>query len=106
MLQGFVQPDLLMPGFFTLLIAGWMLGLGYQRTGTLYFSIGLHAGWIFWLKSYNVLTAPAPGANVWIWGTSKLIDGWLALVVLAAAGALMLRAHSRTADPACRTVPS
>jgi membrane protease YdiL (CAAX protease family) len=106
MLQGFVQPDLLMPGFFTLLIAGWMLGLGYQRTGTLYFSIGLHAGWIFWLKSYNILTAPVSSANVSLWGTSKLIDGWLALGTLAAAAVLMRGTQGRTRDPACRAAPS
>jgi hypothetical protein len=49
----------------------------------LYLSIGMHAGWIFWLKFYGVVTTARPGANTWFWGTSKLIDGWLALIVLS-----------------------
>ncbi|MCX6896715.1 MAG: hypothetical protein NTZ16_14740 [Verrucomicrobia bacterium] len=82
MLAGFVDAQKLLPGFFSLTVAGALLALAYQRTGGLYFSIGLHAGWIFWLKSYGFLTATAPGANAWFWGTGKLIDGWLAFFIL------------------------
>ena len=71
-----------MPGFFNLTLAGVLLALAYQRTGNLYFSIGLHAGWIFWLKSYGAFTKDVANANVWLWGTGKMTDGWLALVVL------------------------
>jgi uncharacterized protein len=70
------------PAFFTLFVAGAILALAYQRTGALFFSMGLHSGWIFWLKSYGFLTGPAPGASPFIWGTDKLIDGWLALPAL------------------------
>ncbi len=83
MLRGFVNFQMLVPGFFSLTLAGVLLGLAYQRTGNLYFSIGLHAGWIFWLKSYGAFTAAAPGASAWFWGTGKMIDGWLAFFVLA-----------------------
>ncbi len=83
MLRGFVDVSRLIPAFFSLLLAGWILGLAYHRTGSLYVSIGLHAGWIFWLKSYAFLTREQPGANVWIWGSGKLIDGWIALLLLA-----------------------
>ncbi|MBI3191079.1 MAG: CPBP family intramembrane metalloprotease [Pedosphaera parvula] len=91
MLQGFIELERLVPGFFNLTLAGVLLGLAYQRTGTLYFSIGLHAGWIFWLKSYGFLTGEIAGANTWLWGTGRLIDGWLALFVLA--GALVFANH-------------
>ncbi len=74
----------LVPAFFTLFVAGACLALAYQRTGALYFSMGLHAGWIFWLKSYKLVTQTAPGSSSAFWGTDKLIDGWLALIVLAA----------------------
>jgi membrane protease YdiL (CAAX protease family) len=67
------------------LFAGILLGLAYQRTGNLYFSIGIHAGWIFCLKLYGTLTADLPHAGSWFWGTGKLIDGWLAFLVLVAA---------------------
>lgn len=81
-LSGFVEVDALLPGFFTLTVAGMILALAYYQTGTLYFSIGLHAGWIFWLKFYGFLMSSQPAVNTWFWGTAKLIDGWLALIVL------------------------
>jgi len=83
MMRGFAAVEQLVPGFLNLTLAGMILGSAYQRTGTLYGSIGLHAGWIFWLKTYGFITAETPGANVWFWGSSKLIDGWLAFLILA-----------------------
>jgi len=82
MLGGFADFYALVPGFFSLTLAGILLGLAYQRTGNLYFSIGLHAGWIFWLKIYGAFTANLPHAATWFWGTGKMVDGWLALWVL------------------------
>jgi membrane protease YdiL (CAAX protease family) len=83
MLRGFVEWERLVPGFFNLTVAGMILALAYHRTGTLAFSVGLHAGWVFWLKSYGFLTTAAAGEGLWIWGTRRLIDGWLAGLVLA-----------------------
>jgi membrane protease YdiL (CAAX protease family) len=82
MLGGFADFHVLVPGFINLTLAGFLLGLAYQRTGNLYFSIGLHVGWIFWLKTYDAFTTGAPRAATWFYGTGKLIDGWLALMVL------------------------
>ena len=90
MMQGFVQPATLVPGFFTLTLAGATLAMAFQRTGNLYFSIGLHAGWIFWMKFYVVMTDVRPGAGIWFWGTGKLYDGWIALVAVAAIGLLVM----------------
>lgn len=90
MFHGIAEVHQLVPGFFSLLIAGMMLGWVYHSTGTLWFSVGLHAGWVFWLKSYGALTRPVPGAIEWVWGTGKLYDGWAALGVLALTG-LVLR---------------
>jgi len=84
MLGGFMDVHALMPDFFNLTLIGVLLGLAYQRTGNLYFSIGLHAGWIFWLKTYGAFTIAPPRAATWFWGTSRMIDGWLALMVLVA----------------------
>ncbi len=82
MLGGFADFHALVPGFFTLTLAGVLLGLAYQRSGNLYYSVGLHAGWIFCLKCYGALTVAAPGAALWWWGSSKLFDGWFAFLVL------------------------
>jgi len=84
------HPPPLIPAFFTLLVAGSILALCYQRSGALYFSIGLHAGWIFWLKTYGFLSHPS-GAYVSFWGTDNLIDGWLSLIVLAILFVLIAR---------------
>jgi len=83
LLAGFTDFHALVPGFFSLTLAGALLGLAYQRTGNLYFSIGLHAGWIFWLKLFGAFTSDVPQAATWFWGTGKMIDGWLAFLVLA-----------------------
>jgi membrane protease YdiL (CAAX protease family) len=91
MLQGFADLHQIVPGFFNLTLAGALLAYAYQRTGNLWFSIGLHAGWIFWLKSYGILTREAAGANTWFWGTSRLINGWFALFVLAVALVVLRR---------------
>lgn len=98
MLRGFVDIQQVVPGFLNLTMAGALLALAYQRTGNLYFSVGLHGGWIFWLKSYGFLTLGVPGANSWLWGTARLIDGWIALAVLAAVFVVLRRLLPRGAD--------
>jgi membrane protease YdiL (CAAX protease family) len=85
MLAGFTHLQELVPGFFNLTIAGVLLGLAFYRTGDLYFSIGMHAGWIFCLKSYSSLTVAGELPRQWWCGTFRLIDGWLAMAVLGAA---------------------
>ena len=82
MLRGFGEVQTLIPGFLNLFLAGAILGLAYQRTENLYVSIGMHGGWIFWLKSYRAFTRPVAESNPWLWGTHKLIDAWIALPVL------------------------
>lgn len=76
----------MVPGFFNLTLAGLILGWAYQRTGNLYFSIGLHMGWIFWVKAYAIISALTPGADPWWWGTGRMavVNGWVALPVLVA----------------------
>jgi membrane protease YdiL (CAAX protease family) len=70
------------PRFLNLTLVGVMLGLAYQRTGNLWFSIGMHAGWILWVKVYHLLTQPVWGSCKWFWGTVHVVDGWLATPVL------------------------
>lgn len=95
MLAGAAEVETLVPAFLNLTLAGVILGLAYARTGDLWASIGIHAGWIFWLRFYGFLTKAVPGVDQWFWGTRKLIDGWMAfaalVVVLAAVLALSRR---------------
>jgi uncharacterized protein len=90
MMRGFVDWTALVPGFLTLLLAGLILGLAFQRSGNLFFSVGLHAGWIFWLKFTGAATFLRPEANSWFWGSARLIDGWLAVATLAGVLGLVL----------------
>jgi uncharacterized protein len=106
MLRGFANWQAVIPGFFNLALAGALLALAYQRTGNLYFSIGLHAGWIFWLKSYGFLTATTKGADTWWWGTSKMINGWLALPVLATTLFVFMRVFGRKTFNAQHSTPN
>jgi membrane protease YdiL (CAAX protease family) len=106
MLAGFADFDTLVPQFFTLCVIGACLAALYRRTGTLWASIGVHAGGIFMLKAYGYAVAPeADDVDQWIWGTGRLLDGWIALatvLVAALVGWLVFRRRDRqrVADPA------
>ena len=84
MLQNLGDLHAVIPGFFNLTLAGMLLAWAYQRTGNLYFSIGLHMGWIFWVKAYAIVTQITPGADRWWWGSGRMaiVNGWVALPVL------------------------
>lgn len=101
MAAGFIDFGQVMPAFVNLALAGMILGIGFQRTGTLYFSIGLHAGWIFWLKSYGFLFTEKGSPLRSVWGSNKLIDGWLAMpILLLLLGFVIRRRFPSNSDPA------
>ena len=75
----------------SLTVVGLFLALSYQRTGSLFFPVGLHAGWVFWMKLTGFVTVARPDAPGWLWGTGKLVDGWVTCVLLLATFALYWR---------------
>lgn len=89
MMGGFITPQTLVPGFLSLTLAGMALGLAYQRTGNLYFCLGLHAGWVFWLKTLNAFTVAGPEANGLLRLSKNLYDSWLGLAVSTGAFAVV-----------------
>jgi membrane protease YdiL (CAAX protease family) len=95
MLAGMTALHTLVPGFLSLALAGTILALAYQWTGELSTSVGIHAGWIFWLKYYGLVTRGVPGANEWFWGTRRLVDGWMAFVAIVVVLAIVLAAARR-----------
>jgi membrane protease YdiL (CAAX protease family) len=76
-----------LPQFTNLFLCGVLLTWAYQRTGSLAFSIGLHGGWVLWLKLANALTVVTTASA--FWGTRKVVDGWAATLVLLAVAALL-----------------
>jgi len=83
----FLDPGPLLPGFVGLFLIGVILCYAFERTGTLYLSIGLHAGWIFGLKTVRVFGDYARNDLSWIFGSSdpKIVSGaatWLGIVLL------------------------
>ena len=102
MLRGFTNWNTLIPAFLNLTLVGLLLARAFDRTGSLYFSIGLHAGLVFWLKSFGFLTNPKlPNASSF-WGTDKLVDGWITTLVLGLLFLLIDRsslAHQKPIEP-------
>jgi len=91
MFEGFRYWHSVMPAFVNLTLVGVVLCIGYHRTGSLHFPIGLHAGWVFALKIYGWLTVKADLASSRFWGTHKFVDGWLGLIVLVVLCVILVR---------------
>jgi membrane protease YdiL (CAAX protease family) len=53
-LKPFLEPLSLLPGLVGLWVIGAVLSFAVERTGGLYLAIGLHAGWVFGIKSLRV----------------------------------------------------
>jgi len=87
MFHQFSQPLLLLGGFGTLLVFGLVLGLAAARTGSLWMSIGLHAGLVF------VKVVFAKGTErvfeKWPWVGQELQIGLAPVLVLALVGAVV-----------------
>lgn len=80
--RGFMDWHALIPGLITLTLTGVVLAELYERTGSLHASIGFHAGLVVWIQSAVALLPVRPDANVWFWGSRKLIDGWVSLLII------------------------
>jgi len=85
--QPFLNPAILLPGLLGLFLIGLVLSYAFLRTGSLYLSIGLHAGWIFGLKTMRVYGDFRRDDLGWIFGASdpKIVSGvatWIGIIVV------------------------
>lgn len=85
--QPFLDPLELLPGLFGLFLIGLVLSYAFMRTGSLYLAIGLHAGWVFGLKTLRVYGDFRREDLGWLFGTTdpKLVSGvatWIAIVAV------------------------
>lgn len=80
----FTNPLFFVAEFFSLVTIGVILAWARLKTGALWFSIGLHAGWIVAFKAYNQLYESVPGnaLHPW-WVGDSLKSGLLPFAVLA-----------------------
>jgi hypothetical protein len=64
------------PYFLGLFLFGIVLAYAYFKTGRLYFSIGLHAILVFWIKIDSGFILPTYlGGEHWFFGDGKIING-------------------------------
>ncbi len=96
MLYQFGKPELVVGGFVTLVLVGWVLGYAVVRTRSLYLSIGLHGGWVFALKSFEALAKKKGHSSAWF--GKNLLTGFgpvLLLIVTLAVMTLLLARFDR-----------
>ncbi|MBI2088875.1 MAG: CPBP family intramembrane metalloprotease [Deltaproteobacteria bacterium] len=94
--EPFLDPLGLLPGLFGLFLIGLVLSYAFMRTGSLYLAIGLHAGWVFGLKTLRVYGDFRREDLGWLFGATdpKLVSGvasWVALLIVAYTVHLMTR---------------
>ncbi len=87
----FTDPLFFVTDFLTLLVVGLMLAWARVSTGALWFSIGLHAGWIFAFKNFNLVYQKIPGHPMFPWGVGDSLRS--GLVPLAVLGLTALVCH-------------
>ncbi|MGZ8483690.1 MAG: CPBP family glutamic-type intramembrane protease [Candidatus Binatia bacterium] len=86
----FLDPLSLLPGLIGLLLGGAVLSFAVERAGNLYLAIGLHAGWVFSLKTLRVFGDFQREGLGWLFGSSdpKLVSGvatWAAILLAGVA---------------------
>ncbi len=80
----FTDPLFFVTDFATLFIVGLILAWARLRTGALWFSIGLHAGWVLAFKGFNLLYRAVEPHPLRPWGIGEsLKSGMLPLLMLA-----------------------
>jgi uncharacterized protein len=79
-LHRYTTPELILPSFIGLFLLGIVLCFAFYRTGSLYLPIGLHAGWVFGIKSILVFGDYRRKELGWIFG--KLRPSFLSGVVV------------------------
>jgi membrane protease YdiL (CAAX protease family) len=90
------NPAVAFPTFLGLFLLGLVLAEAYALTGTVYFSMGLHAGFVVGAKMWPKLTSAGVALPGWLegWGRIPLISG-AAAWVMAIAILLLLRPLTR-----------
>lgn len=81
------DPLLVGGGFTTLFLVALVLGMARLRTRSLWLPIGLHAGWVFGLKSFNKISRHLSPPSLWI--GDDLLHGLGPVLVVGVTGAFV-----------------
>jgi membrane protease YdiL (CAAX protease family) len=101
----FLDPLPLLPGIFGLFVIGLVLSYALVRTGNLYLGIGLHAGWVFSLKTMRVFGDFTREDLSWAFGATdpKIVSGvatWFGILLVGVAVHCLTRKRdARSTDP-------
>jgi len=89
----FLDFGTLFPGLLGLFLIGTVLCYAFERSGTLYLSIGLHAGWIFSLKTFGVFGQYTRESLGWMFGSTdpKVVSGVISWIGIVFVGVLVHR---------------
>jgi membrane protease YdiL (CAAX protease family) len=90
------NPALMLPTFIGLFLLGIVLGEAFLETGTVYFSMGLHAGFVLGAKLWPKMTSAGLALPGWLrgYGSQPLISG-IAAWAVAVAILLLIRPLTR-----------
>jgi len=75
--EAFLKWDTFWPSFIGLFLFGLVLSSAFLRTGSLYWSIGLHSGAVFFLKLTHKAVEVQPGFSELIYGGKGFYSGLL-----------------------------
>jgi uncharacterized protein len=86
--EPFLDPVMLLPGIVGLFLIGVVLSYALARTGNLYLSMGLHAGWIIGLKTTRVFGDFTRQQLGWAFGSTdpKIVSGVVTWIVILLVG--------------------
>ena len=83
--ERFLHPEDFIGIFLTLFVVGVVLAYARAKTGYLWMSIGLHAGWVFTLRMFNGLTDNTGIANPVLYG-ENIREGLFPLLIVCLTG--------------------
>lgn len=74
----------ILPSLVGLFLVGVVLSYACLRTNSLYFSIGLHTGWVFLIKANSLFFDHVHRNSNWLFGDSNVVTGilgWILLII-------------------------
>lgn len=98
----FTDPRFFVTDFATLFVVGLILAWARLRTGALWFSIGLHAGWVFAFKGFNQLYHAVEPHALRPWGIGESLKSGVLPLLMLALTALVCRPALRRFSRASR----